>query len=364
MSRSPRVHAVWIAVLVGVVSLAVLGIVAATGAGDDNVPGVPLPASPVAGTLDDHTDFDDVFSVPLNVNEKLEVSMTGDSTGGFDVWLWSPSTRSVFTDSPASRVVQSSQSAGTSTERFWYPARNAGTYYLHVFNPLDGATSSKGSYNLSYKVTQLAAPGLSVKAPAVVSWGKTASITGTATLAGAPMGGARILVQSMPAGASTWRDLNFDSVAYRPKTVADAAGGFSYSVKPGTKTRYRVFVWPTENSGWKFGSPVTISPKVRLGSPRVPSSVKRRTAFTAYGYLAPRHATGAKTVTLSFEKGATKLRVKAVNSKYSSASWGRASKYRARVSLPSRGRWRVVATTPADALHAATSSSVRYITVK
>jgi len=364
MSRSLRVHAVWIAVLAGIVSLAVLGAVAATGAGDNDVPGMPLPASPIAGALDDHTDFDDVFAVPLKVNQKLEVSMTGDAPGQFDVWLWSPSTRSIFTDSPASRVVQSSQSAGTSTERFWYPARNAGTYYLHVFNPLDSPTSSTGSYRLSYKITQLAAPGLSAKAPAVVSWGKTASVVGTATLAGVPMGGARILVLAMPAGTSTWKDLNFDSASYRPKTLTNAQGGFSYTTKPSVKTQYRVFVWPTETSGWKFGSAVTVAPTVRLGAPHVPANVKRGASFTAYGYLAPRHPTGAKTVTICFERGGKTVRVRAVNSKHSSVKWGSASKYKARVSLPSRGRWKVVSTTPADSLHAATTSSVRYITVK
>jgi len=359
----PRIIA--LAVLATVVAaLAVSGVVTAVGAGDDNIPGVPLPASPVAGALDDHTDFDDVYAVPLKFNQKLDVSMTGKAGSQFDLWLWSPSSKSILVDSPASRVVQSSQDPASSTEQFWYPARSTGTYYLHVFNPLDSAASSTGTYNLTYRVTTLPAPALDVKAPSVIGWGQSASIVGTATLNGAPIAGARVLVQSMAAGTTSWKDLNFDSGAYAPKTTTSSSGAFTFSVKPTKKTQYRVVVWPAENRGWRFGSPLTITPRIKLGSPHVPSSAKRGAKFTAYGYLAPRHLSGAKTVTLTFQKGSTVVRVKAVNSNHSSAKWGTATKYKARVSLPKRGTWKVVASASGDSLHAATSSGVRYITVK
>ncbi len=343
---------------------AALGVVSAIGAGDDDIPGVPLPASPVTGALDDHIDFDDVYSVPLKVNEKLEVSMTGQAGSQFDLWLWGPSSTSVLVDSPHSRVVQSSQDPGSSTEAFWYPARNTGTYYLHVFNPLDTATTSKGTYQLTYRISALPSPGLAVRGPSVVGWNKTASIVGTATLNGQPLEGARVLVQSKAAGTSSWKDLNFDTAAYVPKTLTRAGGRFSHAVKPTKKTQYRVIIWPSEDRGWRFGSPMTITPRVRLGSPHVPSSVRRGATFAAYGYLAPRHKSGSKTVTLTFSKGSSVVRVKAVNSNHSSTKWGKASKYKARVRLPKRGRWKVVASAPGDSLHAATSSGVRYITVK
>lgn len=352
--------------VLGVIALAVaaIGVVTAIGAGDDDIPGVPLPASPVSGALDDHIDFDDVYSVPLKVNQKLEVSMTGQAGSQFDLWLWGPSSKSVLVDSPLSRVVQSSQDPASSTEAFWYPARNSGTYYLHVFNPLDTATTSKGTYQLTYRISTLPSPGLAVRAPSVVGWKKSASIVGTATLDGQPLVGARVLVQSMAAGASSWKDLNFDTAAYVPKTLTSAGGRFSYAVKPAGKTQYRVIIWPAEDRGWRFGAPMTIAPRVRLGTPHVPSAVRRNTTFTAYGYLAPRHKSRAKTVTLTFSRGSTVVRVKAVNSNHSSAKWGKASKYKARVRLPKRGRWKVVAVAPSDSLHAATSSRASYVTVK
>jgi len=233
-----------------------------------------------------------------------------------------------------------------------------------VFNPLDSATSSTGTYNLTYRITTLPAPALEVRPPSVIGWGQSASINGTVTIDGQPVPGARVRVQSMTAGSKSWKDLNFDSTAYAPKTVTTSAGAFTFAVKPTKKTQYRTVVWPTENRGWRFSSPFTITPRIRLGSPHLPSSAKRNAAFTAYGYLAPRHSAGAKTVTLTFQKGSTVVRASAVNSNHFSAKWGKATKYKVRVSLPKRGTWKVVASASSDSLHAATSSGVRYITVK
>lgn len=366
MNRRPRLasRTIVIVALVAGLAAATWGVVGAVGAGDNDMPGVPLPASPVTGSLDDYVDFDDVYAVRLQVNDKLEVSMTGDDGTQFDIWLWSPGTKSIFTEKPLSRVIQSSQDPASSSETFWYPVRNAGTYYLHVFNPLDSALASRGTYRLSYEVTRLPSPTVSLKAPATVGWGKTASIAGTVTLDGEGQRGARVLIQSKAAGSSAWKDLNFDKVAYRPKTVANDAGRFTYSVKPTKKTQYRAVVWPTENSGWRFGAATSVAPRVRLGAPHAPSSVKRKTAFKVYGYTAPRRAARAKTVTLVFTRGARTVRVRAVNANHSSVKWGRSTRYNARVSLPTKGKWKVVATTGGDSLYAATTSTARYVTVK
>lgn len=370
-----RHHAVVFAfVIVVVLIAALLGVMTAVGAGDDNIPGVPISdktapqGTPEAGaftdSLNDHIDFDDVFAVPLAVNDKIEVSLTGANGTQFDMWLWGPNAKNILVDQPLSRVVQSAQTAGTSTEHFWYPVRNAGVHYLHVFNPLNTASSSVGTYTVDYKVTKLTAPTLTFKAPATVGWGKKATLSGTVAFDGVPMTGARVLIQSKVAGSSSWKDLNFDSKAYRPKLVAGADGKFSYQVIPSKKTQYRAMVWPTENTGWKFGSAVTVTPKVRLGYPHTPKSVKRNKKFTAYGVMQPRHTARAKTVTISFYKGKKAVHVRAVNVNYNSATWKKATKYSAKVKLPSKGRWKVVARTKASGSYAATTSSTRYITVK
>lgn len=356
--------AVVAAVVMAAGALLAVGVVTATGSSDNDIPGIELPDSPFSGSLNDYSDFDDVYAVPLKVNQKLEVTMQGDEDSRYDLWLWAPWSKSIFTDSPLTRVLQSSQNTGTSTEYFWYPARYTGTYYLHVFNPLDTSDSSNGSYDIEYEITQLTAPTIWVTAPASVGRGKSAKIHGGVSFKGEAFAGARVLIQSKAAGSTTWTDVNFDSANYRPKAVTDSAGHYSYTVKPSKRTQYRVTVWPTEDTGWRFGPTLTIAPRVKLGTPHAPSTAKKNQKFTVYGYLAPRHSTGAKTVTLTFTKGERTVRVKATNYKYSSKKWGKATKYRVRVKLPSKGTWKVVASTKPSTKYSATTSGADYVKVK
>jgi len=51
---------------------------------DDEIPGVPLPASPFSFMLTIGTDVDDVFSVALAEGETLSVSITGSSGSYID----------------------------------------------------------------------------------------------------------------------------------------------------------------------------------------------------------------------------------------------------------------------------------------
>lgn len=361
---TPRRSVLLVAAAVALVALASWGVLSAVGSSDQDVPGVPLPPSPFAGSLNDYSDFEDVYAIPLSYNERLDVAMSGDDGTNFDLWLWKPSTKSVHADNPLSKVVQSSQTPGTSAEGFWYPARSSGTYYLHVFNRLDTDTTTVGAYDIEYAITQLPAPALEVRAPSTVRWGRTASITGTVTVDSAPLPDVRVLVQYRAPGATGWKNLNFDKSAYQPTTVVDDAGHFRLTVKPSKTTEYRVVVWPTENTGWRHGAAFTIAPKVRLGAPKTPVTARRGVSFTAYGYLAPRHKAKARTVTLTFTKGARTVKARATNFNHYSATWSKSTRYRARVSLPAKGRWKVVASTKATKTHAATRSAARYITVR
>lgn len=361
---TPRRRGLLVAVAVALVALTSWGVLSAVGSSDQDVPGVPIPNSPFAATLNDYSDFEDVYAIPLRYNDRLDVTMTGEDGTSFDLWLWSQSTKSVHADHPQSKVVQSSQGPASSTEGFWYPTRSTGTYYLHVFNPLDSHGKTVGAYEIEYAITKLPWPTLEVKVPSTVAWGKSASISGTATLDGAPMAGVRVLVQSRAPGASSWKNLNFDNAEYEPTTVADDQGRFTYTVMPSKKTEYRVVVWPTEKTGWRHGAATVIAPRVRLGAPKAPASVRRNTKFSVYGYLAPRHKAKAKTVTLTFTKGSRTVKVRAVNANRYSAAWGASTGYSARVKLPAKGRWKVVASTKDTSTHASTTSAARYVTVK
>jgi hypothetical protein len=105
-------------------------------------------------------------------------------------------------------------------------------------------------------------------------------------------------------------------------------------------------------------------PKATVSTPSAPSGVHSRAGFTVTGTVAPRHSSGTYLVTLYFyryQSGHYVLRktVRAKRYSYSSSK----SKYAARVSLSSRGRWRIRAL-HADATHAASWSGYRYVTVR
>jgi hypothetical protein len=100
--------------------------------GDDDIPGVPIPASPFAGNLDDTNDTDDVYSIYLNQQERLNVSVTGDPGTDIDLWLFPPGSTSIFWDMPVDGAM------GTAyPDSFSYvvPPGKSGTYYLdtHIF---------------------------------------------------------------------------------------------------------------------------------------------------------------------------------------------------------------------------------------
>ena len=64
----------------------------AMGAADDDFPGVPIPASPITGTLDDTLDHGDLFAVDLQAGQSITVALKGPDTADFDLYLYPPGT--------------------------------------------------------------------------------------------------------------------------------------------------------------------------------------------------------------------------------------------------------------------------------
>ncbi len=328
-----------------------------------NIPGVPLPPSPVAGKLDDTAgidDWDDVYSVDLTYNQKLNVSMTGDEGTDFDLWLWKPGSTSVHDSNPEPHIANSSQTKGTSTESLWYPVMSGGTYYLDVFSD-PGTSPNKGAYTLTWSIEQMIAPTLSMTANhAVVRYNGSATLSGVASLSGTPLASNPILVQKRLAGSdSSWTSLNYGSDG-TPKTRTDAAGRFTYAVSGITrKMEYRAVVWPSATHGWRHGAPVAVKPHAYLSRPYAPRTVYRNRSFWVYGFLKTRHGAGARSVTITAYRSGMGAWRYARNYNYSSYT-----KYGTSMQLPYAGRWKLVATTPADGYHAATTSSATYVTVR
>lgn len=114
----------------------------AMGAADDDIPGVAIPASPIAGTLDEATDFDDVYAVNLNAGQSITVALKGPGNADFDLYLYPPGSTDMTVDPLAA-----GSSASGSVELLNYTAEGPGTYYLDVYS-----YSGSGGYTLVWRV--------------------------------------------------------------------------------------------------------------------------------------------------------------------------------------------------------------------
>jgi hypothetical protein len=111
---------------------------------------------------------------------------------------------------------------------------------------------------------------------------------------------------------------------------------------------------------------VTVKPKVYLGAPVAPLTIKEDAAFVVYGTLKPRHTPGwNEAVKLyCYRKNADGVYVlkKAVWCK--TVDYSTYSRYWVKLALPATGTWKLRAFAPQDKLHAATWSSSIYRRVR
>ena len=115
---------------------------------DDEIPGVPIPASPIAGSLQFFFDENDVYSVSLAAGEQLVASLSGQASGfdAFPLYLYAPGSND-FSNTP----VAASAGGGDYPQALKYvvPAGAGGTYYLRAAFP---AVALGGPYTLTYSV--------------------------------------------------------------------------------------------------------------------------------------------------------------------------------------------------------------------
>jgi hypothetical protein len=233
-----------------------------------------------------------------------------------------------------------------------------GTTYHYCVRAYDAATNI-GPRSATVDVTPIGVTALTFGAtPTTVAWGKPWTLSGAlSTAAGAAIPDAPVkLMQSIGSGAWTL-----------VSTLSPAAGTSTYSgsiAAPEQKTTYKLVYEGTAAYAGVISRSVTVTPKVKLGHPVAPSTVKKKKSFTVYGSLTPKAKAGSKTVKIKcyVKKSGKWVLKKTVTTKNSTK--GSASQYKASTSLPSKGSWKLVATAAATSKYAATTSSPEYLKVK
>ncbi|MBI5000765.1 MAG: PKD domain-containing protein [Euryarchaeota archaeon] len=93
------------------------------------------PPKTVTSTLDEFSDPDDYYSLPLQSGQTLSASLSGPASADFDLWLY---------DSGGNALKDYSSAGYSSTEQITFPVTTAGTYYVNPY-----AYSGSGTYSLS-----------------------------------------------------------------------------------------------------------------------------------------------------------------------------------------------------------------------
>ncbi|MDY0340173.1 MAG: cell wall-binding repeat-containing protein [Coriobacteriia bacterium] len=110
--------------------------------GAENIPGVPIPASPFTGIFDGSDSCDDVVAVELEAGQSITAALKGTDGAEFDLYLYGPGTTDVDSDPYETNSVNSG-----SVELLNYTARASGTYYLDIY-----ISTGSGRYTVAWRI--------------------------------------------------------------------------------------------------------------------------------------------------------------------------------------------------------------------
>jgi hypothetical protein len=346
--------------------------VAALGVDDNDIPGAPLPSSPVTGTLnvlpetDPLADLDDVYSVYLAAGETFSARLTGPTGTEFTFWLYGPEAKSVYAETPGP-IALSDEDAypaylrGAADAKLSYTAAKSGMHYLDVLT-MNGA----GTYTLEW--AKGVKPTAKISSSRTIDYGTSTVLSGSVlSTSGAPLPGQRV-------------ELFADAYPYtaglrRVGTVWTRADGtYRFTVKPTVTTEYRA-VASVKKPGYAFAesavSKVGVKPKITRAN--TSSSITHGRKFKIWGTITPKHTNGKSTVYVyaykRYKKSngtyayAYKKKIKTTN--YTSTAYPSRTRYYTKsATLPSAGKWKLVAKSADDGKHAAAKASSRYVWVK
>jgi hypothetical protein len=232
---------------------------------------------------------------------------------------------------------------------------NGETYYFEI-RANDAATNVGPPTPTGTVVPKTTAQLTLHTTASIVNWGGKATLTGDLTDGAEPF----------TAGQVVRVEWSYDGTIWTLLQLLDPNAPYTYGVTvgPTQKTLYRLVFEGDATHDAATSLPVTVKPRVKLGTPVAPKKVKKGKKFTAYGSLVPRHASGSKTVKIKcYQKRSGKWRLRktltAANRNYKTYS-----RYAKTFSLAAKGSWKLVASYRSTARYASKTSGTRYVKVK
>lgn len=231
-----------------------------------------------------------------------------------------------------------------------------GTKYFYEVRAFDAATNvgprAEANAVPQTPTALLFAPPLTT----TPAFGVPVNLTGTLTSGGAPLAGQPAALESSADGTSGWTTVN--------TFPASADGSYAYDVVPEVTTSYRLRFEGAGPYGPSTTAAVTINPGAWVSKPSAPLRLYKGHKFMCSGFLRPHHTAGSRSVRIQCQRRINgtwvlKKTVAPLNHDYSTYT-----KFSARFSLPTAGRWRLRTLHVADAFNAQATSAWRYRTVR
>jgi len=194
---------------------------------DDDIPGVPITASPVMGYVASGSDMADVYSIAMKQNDRLHIVFNCGAPGGVWASLYAPDALSITTTDP----LESGYASESYPQTFTYNVPHAGTYFVSVETSPYQSDNQGGNYSLAWTCKSPTLTRLSTHSKTIRIGTSTAIKGGLKTEAdSAAISAATVHLQRLVAGH--WKAMTI-------KATTDAKGRFAFRVRPKTTSKYR-----------------------------------------------------------------------------------------------------------------------------
>ncbi|MBI5232249.1 MAG: S8 family serine peptidase [Coriobacteriales bacterium] len=323
---------------------------------DDEIPGTPLPSSPVTGTLDQPFELDDVYRVHLDAGQQLNLQLTGANASSYHVGVFAPTATTIW------GYWAAAPPAGGYPQAVSYVAPESGDYYVDVY-----AYAGTGAYSLRWSITDPRPTEL------------TSSVDTTRPAFGQPVNVSARVTEPGTTTPVSDQAVGLQIYMYGWETIetvlTDSDGRARFSMTYPSLMDLRVVTL----EGWDESSIAaehTVKPRSQVTAPKASAKVLRGKTLKWSGKFRPHHTSRLNSVNLRFYKlvnGTWRLQktVPATNVNppmvYSEEMFffdEPDTQYAAFYKIPSAGKWRITAHAPEDESHSGSNVATTYVTVR